>query len=175
MLVPALKYQDKLHETLINTCWFNEKYKYFNMGYEELEDLTSSTKDKHQFLSIDNNENICGMIFYNIDRMTRNVCGFNAASFDVNPIVFGRDLLQSIDDIFVKFRFNKLCFGVVIGNSIERTYDRLCKKVGGKVAGYYRKDCILMDGSFADVKVYEIMKEEYENYKQENKWNEALD
>ena len=43
------------------------------------------------------------------------------------------------------------------------------------MAGYYRKDCILMDGSFADVKVYEIMKEEYENYKQENKWNEALD
>ena len=36
-----------------------------------------------------------------------NVCGFNAASFDVNPIVFGRDLLQSIDDIFVKFKFNE--------------------------------------------------------------------
>lgn len=173
MLVPAFNYQDQLHETLARVCWFNEKYKYFNMGYDELEEILASNKDKHQLLSVDTEGNICGMIFYNIDRFTRNVCGFNAASFDTNAITFGRDLLQSIDDIFVKFKFNKLCFGVVIGNSIERTYDRLCAKVGGRVAGYYRKDCMLMDGSFADVKVYEILREEYENYKWESKWDEA--
>ena len=173
MLVPAFNYQDQLHETLARVCWFNEKYKYFNMGYDELEEILASNKDKHQLLSVDTEGNICGMIFYNIDRCTRNVCGFNAASFDTNAITFGRDLLQSIDDIFVKFKFNKLCFGVVIGNPIEKTYDRLCAKVGGRVAGYYRKDCMLMDGSFADVKVYEILREEYENYKWESKWDEA--
>ena len=54
-----------------------------------------------------------------------------------------------------------MCFGVVVGNPIEPTYDKLCARAGGRVAGYYRDDAMLMDGSYADIKVYEIMRDEY--------------
>ena len=54
-----------------------------------------------------------------------------------------------------------MCFGVVVGNPIEPTYDRLCAKMGGRVVGYYRDDAMLMDGSYADIKVYEVMRTEY--------------
>ena len=174
MLQPAILYEDLLLKKMIKVCWFNEKYKYFNQGFEQLEEISQSSKDAHQFVSVDNDGNICGIIFYRIDRHTRNVCGLNAASFDENAITFGRDLLQAIDDIFVKFGFNKLNFGVVIGNPIEKTYDRLVCQAGGRVSGYYKRDAILMDGTFADVKVYEIMKEEYLDHIEEKEWRKTL-
>ena len=161
MLKPAILYKKELQELMISTCWFNEKYKYFNQGYEITEEFVDNTEKQHQFVSVDKDNKICGMIFYYVDRKTRSVCGLNAASFDVNPFVFGKDVIQAIDDIFNKFKFHKMCFGVVVGNPIEPTYDRLCAKAGGKVAGYYRDDAMLMDGSYADIKVYEIMRDEY--------------
>lgn len=161
MLVPAILYKEELQKTMIKTCWFNEKYKYFNQGFEVMEKIEEDTEKQHQFVSVNKDGKICGMLFYYVDRKTRSVCGLNAASFDVDPVTYGRDVLRAIDDIFNKFNFHKMCFGVVVGNPIERTYDRLCSKAGGRIAGYYRDDAMLMDGSYADIKVYEIMRDEY--------------
>ncbi len=161
MLAPAILYKDKLNEIMIKTCWFNEKYKYFNRGFEQLEEIVDSTEKQHQFVSIDNEGRICGIFFYYVDRNTYSVCGINAASFDVNALVFGRDVHQAIDNIFTKFNFRKLNFGVIVGNPIEKTYDRLCSKAGGRVVGYYKDDAKLTDGTYADCKVYEIMREDY--------------
>lgn len=161
MLVPAILYKDELHKLMAKECWFNEKYKYFNRGYESFDEIVDNTEKQHQFVSINKDGKICGLFFYYVDRHTRSVCGVNAASFDIDPITFGLDVKRGIEDIFTKFNFHKMCFGVVVGNPIEPTYDRLCTKMGGRVVGYYRDDTMLMDGSYADIKVYEVMRTEY--------------
>lgn len=161
MLRPAILHQEDLVQTMINKCWFNEYYKYFNQGWNEVEKIEESTEKTHQFVSVNKNGQLCGIIFYHIDRRTNSVCGLNAASFRADKLTFAKDLRQAIDDIFCKFNFRKLCFGVVIGNPVERTYDRFIERYGGRIAALYKEDTLLQDGTLADIKVYELFKTEY--------------
>lgn len=167
MLKPAILYIDQIKELMYNKVWFNPHYQYFNQVYDWVDKVDEDTKSAHQFVSIDKQGNICGVIYYYVDRYRRTAQGVNALSFDVNPYVFGKDVMQAIDDVFNKYKFNKLNFGVVVGNPIEPTYDKLCKKAGGKIAGYYEEDTILYDGRLADIKVYEILRKNYTRLKGE--------
>ena len=162
MLRPAILYKDKLTQTMVDKCWFNDHYKYFNQGWNSIEKIEEDSEKQHQFVSINEQEQICGIIFYYIDRQSRSVCGLNAASFvNANDLSFAKDLLQAIDDIFCKFNFRKLNFGVVVGNPVERSYDSFIRRYNGRVAGYYKEDTMLYDGTYADIIVYELFREDY--------------
>jgi hypothetical protein len=49
----------------------------------------------------------------------------------------------------------------VIGNPIEETYDRLCAKYGGRILCIQKDETKLEDNKYYDVKLYEIMREDY--------------
>jgi len=87
------------------------------------------------------------------------VCGFIILLH--NRGVWGRDLINVVANIFEKFAFRKLLFSVVVGNPIERSYDRLIQRYGGRIVGTYKDHCKLMDGNYYDSKLYEIFKEDY--------------
>ena len=55
----------------------------------------------------------------------------------------------------------KLEFTVVVGNPIEKTYDKLIKKYGGNIVGVKHKNCKLIDNKYYDEKIYEIFREDY--------------
>ena len=69
--------------------------------------------------------------------------------------------MQVIKDIFEKFNFNKMNFGVVIGNPVEKSYDRLVERYGGRIVGIKERETKLFDNQYYDVKEYEILKENY--------------
>ncbi|MDE7445913.1 MAG: hypothetical protein K2N15_09485 [Lachnospiraceae bacterium] len=71
------------------------------------------------------------------------------------------DLEKALKDIFTKFNFNKLKFSVVIGNPIEKAYDKAIKRYGGKIIGIEKQETRLIDGKLYDVKRYEIMRSDY--------------
>ena len=64
-------------------------------------------------------------------------------------------------DIFEKYNFRKLSFYVVVGNPIEKSYDKMCERYGGRIVGVKRKNTRLIDGKYYDEKLYEILKEDY--------------
>jgi hypothetical protein len=134
MLDIALKYTDELKKLYINT-WYNEKYKYYNYrSFYELPKFEESTWDGDDFVSLNKEGKIIGAIGYSINRPTESVYGLGILNFTDDP-TFGKDVLQVIQDIFEKFNFRKLSFCVVIGNPIEKTYDRLAAKYGGRIVG----------------------------------------
>lgn len=45
------------------------------------------------------------------------------------------DLGQALQDIFEKFKFRKLTFCVVVGNPIEKSYDKMINKYNGRIIG----------------------------------------
>ena len=92
--------------------------------------------------------------------MTLNCSRFGAFNFTNDP-AFGIDLLQVIKDIFERFNFHKLTFSVVIGNPVEETYDRLCAKYGGRILCVQKDETKLEDNNYYDVKLYEIMREDF--------------
>ena len=68
---------------------------------------------------------------------------------------------QAITDIFEKYNFRKLNFAVVIGTPVEKHYDRLIKRYGGRIVGVRKQNCRLIDGKYYDEKLYEIMRDDY--------------
>lgn len=154
----------KFHET-----WFVDKYKYYHADtfYSEFK-VAEETWNCHQFVSIYNGE-VCGYIEYGINRRTNNVDGLAAINFDDYLKTFGIDLGDVVIDIFEKYKFNKINFSVIVGNPIEKSYDKLIEKYGGRVVGYFEKHVKLIDGNYYDEKHYEIMAENYFKSKEKEK------
>lgn len=147
--------KEKFHET-----WFDDKYKYFHADtfYSEIE-IDKDTWNKHQFVSLYDGY-VIGYIGYGINRRTNNVDGLAAINFS-NHKTFGIDLGNVVFDIFEKYKFNKLNFSVIIGNPIEKSYDKLMHKYGGRVVGIFEKHAKLIDGEYYDEKFYEITADNY--------------
>ena len=160
MLDVAIKYADRLKELYVGT-WHNEKYKYYNYRcYWELPTFKENTLDGHDFVSLNKKGAIIGAIGYYIIRDTESVGGLGIINFTEDKM-FGKDVIQAIKDIFEKYNFRKLSFCVVIGNPIEKTYDKLCAKYGGRIVGIEKAETKLCDNKYYDVKRYEILRDDY--------------
>ena len=164
MLDYAKKYETELVR-LHHGIAFDPFYDFQQYGvYRETLELPNNTWDKHCFVSV-LGTTILGYISYAIKRMDNYVSSVNIIHFggknSKGGIVFGRDVITAMKDVFEKYGFGKICFCVVIGNPIEKTYDKLIKRYGGRVVGVFKKDTRMIDGKLYDVKHYEIMAEEY--------------
>lgn len=160
MLDVAQKYTEELKLKLANIT-YDLKYQFYTGGYSDKYVPSNSNWGKFEFVSIDNKGNVIGYINYLIDRNSNYAYGFAIINFSDNKITFGRDVVKSIDDVFVKYQFRKLAYAVYVGNPIENTYDRLTKRYGGRIVGTKIKDNKLLDGNIYDFKMYELFKEDY--------------
>lgn len=161
MLDIAINHKDRLIERMRET-WFQEKYKFWNnANYYEEQGIAESTWVDHQFVSLDSKGDVIGYIGCKIDRSNDYVYCLNIINFTDNKAVFGMDAGKVLKDIFEKFHFRKLCFSVIIGNPIEKTYDKLVERYGGRICGYQREHTHLIDGQFYDEKLYEILAKDY--------------
>lgn len=162
MLDFAGKYEKELQLLFLNIA-YNPKYMFYNnTSYRDNYESSKSTWDKHEFVSLDKDNKIIGYFKYSISRSTLSCSNFQIVNFtNDNQIIFGRDFVKMIDDIFTKFNFRKITYGVVIGNPIEKTYDKLTKKYDGKIVGVYSKDSLLIDNQYYDYKVYELFRDNY--------------
>ena len=161
MLYPALNYQNIL-KTKFREIWFKDKYKYYNNScyYEDI-NIDEDTWYKHQFVSV-KDYNVIGYIGYSINRQTNNIYRLGIINFEDKPsITFSCDLKIAIKDIFECYKFNKLSFNVVIGNPVEKAYDKLCEKYGGRIVGIQKNETKLIDGKIYDIKLYEITRDSY--------------
>ena len=160
LLEPAIKYKDQL-EKLQYDIWFNEKYKYWVCDvYYETMTINENTWSKHQFVSVIDDK-VIGYIAYNVDRSDNSVDCLSVINFTDDKMAFGMDLGQALKDIFEKYKFRKLNFCVVVGNPIEKSYDKMIKKYGGRIIGTKKEDVKLIDGEYYDKKIYEILATEY--------------
>lgn len=161
MLDVAIKHKERLTERFRET-WFQDKYKFWNYtNYFEEMPIEDSTWVNHQFVSLDSDGDVIGYIGYKIDRSNDYVYALNIINFTDNKAVFGIDAGKVLKDIFEKFHFRKLCFSVVVGNPIEKTYDKMIENFGGKICGYKKEHVRLIDGQFYDEKMYEILAKDY--------------
>lgn len=161
MLKPALLYENEIREEFIGIM-FDGRFKFEDSAcWRDCYDLKRSTWDKHEFVSVHKGK-VIGYIAYGIDRTTDAVNGLHIINFTGKPnLIFAMDLKKALVDIFEKFHFSKLNFTCIIGNPILPQYDKLCLKHGGRIVGVWEKDAKLIDGEFYDLKLYEILKENF--------------
>lgn len=163
MLDLAYKHEDEIRLKMFDT-WYDEKYKFYHSSvYHDVYALEGNNGDwdSRQFVSLDASGRVIGLIGYGIDRTTEIANGFGAINFSDNSITFGMDLARVIDDVFCKFNMKKLEFSVVIGNPIEKSYDKMVSKYGGRIVGVLKQHFKLVDNKYYDNKMYEIFREDY--------------
>ena len=162
MLDVAQKYSDILKLKFANVL-YDERYKFINRGWDSEYQPSKSTWETHEFVSLSKEGEVLGYIVYDIDRNTYNAHGLLAVNFSDNKFTYGLDLKRVIKNIFCKFNFNKLSFIVFCGNPIEKSYDKMVTKYGGRIVGIRKQDVKLSDGEYYDTKMYEILREDFIN------------
>jgi len=161
MLAYAKPYEDQVKK-LFTDVTFDMFYKYASLTvYREEWKIPDSTWEGHQFVSMAEDQ-IIGYIAYYIDRITNAVSGLHLMHFEKkHKCEFGRDVMTALRDIFEKFHFQKISFSVVVGNPIEKCYDRLAKRAGGRIVGIKKQEVRLIDNHLYDLKLYEVLLEDY--------------
>lgn len=163
MLKNAYLYEEEIKNAFYET-WYDPKYQYYYMGpYHNDWGCNHNEGDyyRRNFASVDSEGELIGYISYNIEHDIKSAGCFGAINFSDNITTFGMDLVQVIDDIFCKFNMNRLEFAVVCGNPIEKNYDRMIHKYGGRILCTRHNACIDMQGNLCNDKLYELLKEDY--------------
>jgi hypothetical protein len=172
MLDYAKKYEAELVKLYYDIA-FDPFYNFHQYdAYRGMLQLPDDTRNDNDFVSLLGKE-ILGYIHYSISRLNNAITSLSIVHFGgkdgKGSLVFGRDAMTATKDIFDKFGFNKINFCVVVGNPVEKTYDKLVKRYGGRIVGTYKQDTRLIDGKLYDVKHYEILAEDYFNSKSSKK------
>lgn len=176
MLDLAINHEEELINKFRQT-WMDDKYKfYYAANYRWGVELENKTWDSHDFVSIKSimqqdditytDTEVLGYIGYQIERAdeyTHDLAIISFAKTEEENIVFAADLRAAIRDIFEKYNFRRLEWSVIIGNPVERIFDRMCRRYGGRIVGTYKNRVRLIDGKYYDEKLYEIEKDDYDN------------
>lgn len=167
MIKNGMLYLDELKRAYYN-IWYNDEYKYyFGTNWNGFVAPNEEWGDWEQriFVSVDpEDESLIGVVRYSIDRAANNAEKFGAIDFYKNDMrksmIFAKDMSQIVDDVFVRFNHHRMSWYVICGNPIEDSYDRLCKKLGGRIIGVSHES-VIIDNVYHNEKQYEILQKQY--------------
>lgn len=175
MLDLAINHEKNLKKKM-RSIMFNEKFKFENICsyYEDFELKKLIGWEQIQCVSYDKrNDEVRGYMSATIDRDGGYINGLRIINFSNDKVVFGIDLKQFLLMLAKREDLIKINFSVVIGNPIEKSYDEMVKKYGGKIVGVYEKDSKLSDGKIYDRKVYEIFTEKIREKLRMKMWRQV--
>lgn len=160
MLDLAQNYENELEKKMRDT-WGKEKYWYYHRSsYFSPVEVRKDTWNDIQFVSLNSSGEVTGYLGYGVDRECRYVTYLAIINF-TGDAAFGLDVMRMVQDIFEVYRYRKIVFTVVVGNPVEKKYDRLIRRYGGRIVGIQKEHVMLPDGRLYDEKIYEISRTEF--------------
>lgn len=164
-LANAKLYEEEIKRKMWE-IWYDEKYQYYFGGnWRNDFSLADNPGDwqKRAFAVLSNSGELLGYISYSVDNELGVAQWFGAVNFSNNKLEFGRALQQVITDCFLKFGMEVVEWCVICGNPIERSYDRMCRRLGGRIIGIRHHRAKNLAGDICDDKMYEILREDFLN------------
>lgn len=167
MLKAARLYTDELMKKDVEG-WYDIKNMYWNGGcYSDSIKLEKSNWSEHQFVSVNEKNELLGYISYSVDHAALKAYNFGIISFQKGNPDYAKDLYQIVLDIFYKYNLNKIEFCAYTDNPALRGYKNFIEKVGGRIVGVRHQTTILLDHKLHDNMEFEILKE---NFRPLNNW-----
>lgn len=80
-----------------------------------------------------------------------------------NGLYIIRALSEFFNMMFRVYGMTKINWAVAIGNPAGKIYERFSKGAGARELGIYHDDAVTLEGELVSIKVYEVMRDEYEN------------
>lgn len=156
MLAFAMDYEDALRKT-DRANWMNPNTKWYYGGWETEIVVDKNTWNNIQMVSVDKEDNVHGYFSVAVDETLNRLASMSVINYGPKcDLVFSKDFYQFLKYLFVDRGFHKLEWTVVIGNPIEKMYDRFCKKAGGNIIGISHDSAMLRDRRPYDQKHYEV-------------------
>jgi hypothetical protein len=166
MLAYAYPFQEQLnktHQEYINTNPDKINFVQIDSYHRFTVNLKEDAWTRIEKVSLDKDKNILGFLSASISRPDNYVFSLGIVRYiDTMSYTFSKDLHRFLKDLFEYYNMHKITFSVVVGNPIEKMYDRIIQKYCGRVVGYNKDHSMLIDGKRYDNKIYEILKSEYE-------------
>lgn len=175
MLDFAINHEVDLGKNM-RSIMFNDKFKFENFGsyYDDFKLDKTIAWNNIQCVSYDEcREKVIGYMAICVDRDAGNLTSLRIINFSDKQELFAIDLKKFLLNLVKREDFKKITFSVIVGNPIEKTYDKLIKKYGGRIVGVYEKDIKLNDGKIYDKKVYEIFTEEIRHRLRMRTWRKT--
>ena len=160
MLELAYNHKEQLDKKYSRMLLNPDKYKWVLPSWVNYEvKIDDNTWNRLQYVSVIKNE-VIGYIECEIDRQCYYAHKLVLINFENKPsFVFSKDFYRFLKLLFFSFNLNKITFSCIVGNPIEKTYDKLINKIGGRIVGIFKREVKLLDGLIYDMKFYEVTKE----------------
>lgn len=164
MLKKSYLYQSQIVPLLCEAS-IEEKNKYYAEWFWTLDYENNYDEFEEQsFVSIDRYENIVGFIHCKVNRGVHGIRNLSIIRFNNDHkynILFAKDIKKFFDLMFKFYNYNKISFEICVDSPYEKMYDKFSKKYGGRVVGIKKNEFLTLDGEIHDLKLYEIMQEDY--------------
>ncbi len=145
-----------------------EKYKYFNVAsyWDKFFTIEDSEWNKIVRVSVGDNK-LLGYFSASVSRDDNSISSISILNFNLNTIslTFIKDLKAFIDYLLDYKKFRKIDFSCVVDNPAMKLYDEFCKKYKGRVVGIRKDHVKLIDGTYCDLKLYEVFRQEKDKEK----------
>ena len=156
----ANKYVDKVNDFLMKTS-MDIKYKYFHVdNYSKITyEPEKTTWSKIDFVYLNEKKEVTGLIGVKLERpypVANITMIHDGGGFD---FIIG--VKQLIKKLFIDFNIPKITWSVLIGNKAEVLYDRFIIRNGGRIVGIFHKHKMALDGEICDLKMYEMLREDF--------------
>lgn len=162
-LVNAKLYEEQIKRKMWE-IWYEEKYQYYFGGSWRSDfSLADNNSDyqKRAFAVLNSKDELIGYISYSVDNELRVAQWFGSINFSDDKFTFGKAMYKVITDCFLKFGLEVVEWRVICGNPIERSYDKICEKLGGHIIGIRHRRAKDLYGNLCDDKSYEILRDDF--------------
>lgn len=161
-LVNAKLYENDIKNELYK-LWYEEKYQYYFSGLERYDFVLGNDGLLRSFAVLNNKDSLIGFISYRLDLETMLAYNFGAVNFSSDKLTYGLAMLKVINDCFTRYGIKMIEWKVVCGNEIEKSYDKICTKLGGHIVGILHNRFKSLNGELHNCKIYELSSEEFFN------------
>lgn len=153
-LLPAIAMRDQLNRQFARLAT-TSYMKWWQGGFNTLEIKTDdSSWSKLQLVYTDGVE-VYSYFNFSWERPENLIDSVSCINFcPKNKALFATALYKALKYVVDELNTPKIAWRVTVGNPIEKTYDRFCKKHGGRIVGIQRNH-VLVNNKYYDSKLYE--------------------
>ena len=163
MLKNAKPYEQELKEKMDATV-YDPKYQWASGSWgNDFWSMPENSYDSRVFVSVNDKDEVIGVILYQFKVSCMRVDGLCAMSFAEggDKWIYGQDLRQCIDDMFRIYNFHSVEWHCYEDNPALKGYLAYLKRCGGRVVGKRHSVSRLLDGKVHNDYIFEIMRMDY--------------
>ena len=159
MLKIALSFKDELNKLFLEN-YLKEEYKYYLLSTFIDKELFNDKEfgwGRSSFVSVDDKNKILGFLSFTEEIRVCSISNISIINF-IKSNIFNLDLFKFFKYMYNLNNIQKISWNVIIGNPVEKKYDRICKRYNGYIVGIQKREVMLNDRKLYDKKLYEILK-----------------